>query len=156
MTEANTVTVKVSKSKAGKVTKATTSRKRKGPKMHGVRGWATFGVLFTLALSALLNGYANAQHSPNALAGWLMGFAVPVLVLVLSKIAGEKWQGNQRAVAKLAGGAGLSLLILSVWHCAESIALLTGSPVWLALPMSVAIDVGLVACEVALITEPRE
>ena len=47
------------------------------------------------------------------------------------------------------------MLLLSVWHCSESIALLTGSPVWLALPMSVAIDCGLVACEVALITEGK-
>jgi hypothetical protein len=37
-----------------------------------------------------------------------------------------------------------------------SIALLTGSPVALALPMAVAIDLGLVACEVALISEPRQ
>ena len=36
------------------------------------------------------------------------------------------------------------------------IAAITGSPVALALPMSVAIDCGLVACEVALITGERE
>jgi hypothetical protein len=33
---------------------------------------------------------------------------------------------------------------------------LTGSPVALALPMAVAIDRGLVACKVALISETRE
>jgi hypothetical protein len=58
-------------------------------------------------------------------------------------------------VARFAGCSGAALLLLSVWHCSQSIALLTGSPVALALPMAVAIDCGLVACEVALISEPR-
>jgi hypothetical protein len=121
-----------------------------------VRHWATFGVAFTLFLSAGLNGYANAQHAPLAFAGWLMGLAVPVLVLVLSKVCGEKFRAGQKAVAWFAGGSGVSLLVLSVWHCSEAIALLTGSPVALALPLALAVDAGLVACEVALITEPRE
>jgi hypothetical protein len=47
------------------------------------------------------------------------------------------------------------LLLLPVWHCPQSIALWAGSPVALALPMAVAIDCGLIACEVALISEPR-
>jgi hypothetical protein len=117
--------------------------------------WATFGVLFTLVLSAALNGYANAQHAPLAFAGWLMGAAVPVLVLVLAKVAGEKYRAGQRPVAWIAGASGIALLFLSVWHCSEAIALLTGSPVALALPLAVAIDCGLVACEIAIITEPR-
>jgi hypothetical protein len=120
-----------------------------------VTRWATFGVVFTLVLSAALNGYANAQHAPVAWAGWLMGLAVPVLVLVLAKITGEKWRAGQRAVAWFAGGSGVALLFLSVWHCSEAIALLTGSPIALALPLAVAIDCGLVSCEVALISEPR-
>ena len=117
--------------------------------------WARFGVMFTLVLSAGLNGYANAQHAPVAWAGWLMGLAVPVLVLTLSKIAGEKWQANQKPVAWFAGGSGVALLFLSVWHCASSIALLTGSGLVLAVPFAIAIDCGLVACELALIGEPR-
>ena len=120
-----------------------------------VTRWATFGVAFTLILSGALNGYANAQHAPNALAGWLMGLAVPVLVLVLSKVAGEKWEKGQKPVARFAGFSGLGMLLLSVYHCAESVSILTGSPLWLALPMAVAIDAGLVACELALITEKR-
>ncbi len=122
-------------------------------KSVSVRRWATFGVAFTLVLSAVLNGYANAQHAPIALAGWLMGVSVPVLVLVLSKVAGEKWRAGQRGVARFAGVSGVSLLLLSVWHCSQSIAALTGSPVALAVPMSLAIDMGLVACEIAIITE---
>ena len=120
-----------------------------------VAGWAMFGVIFTSVLSAGLNGYANAQHSPVAWAGWLMGLAVPVIVLTLSKVAGEKWLAGQRWVGGLAGGSGLALLFLSVWHCANSIALLTGGGLFLAIPMAVAIDCGLVACEIALITERR-
>lgn len=113
--------------------------------------WARFGVVFTLTMSAGLNGYANAQHAPAAWAGWLMGVAVPVLVLVLSKVAGERWRAGRRPVAWFAGGSGVALLALSVWHCANSVALLTGSGLALAVPLAVAIDAGLVACEMALI-----
>lgn len=122
----------------------------------GAVGWARFGVLFTLVLSAALNGYANAQHSPVAWAGWLMGLAVPVLVLVLSKVGGEKWLSGQKWTAWFAGGSGVALLFLSVYHCANSIALLTGSSLFLAVPMAVAIDCGLVACEVSIITAERK
>jgi hypothetical protein len=134
------------------------SRKTKPAVTPGVhtRPWATFGVLFTLLLSAGLNGYANSLHAPEAWAGWLMGLAVPVLVLTLSKVAGEKFRAGQKPVAWLSGGSGIALLFLSVWHCANSIAVLTGSGLLLAVPMSVAIDCGLVACEIALVTEPRQ
>lgn len=120
-----------------------------------VRRWATFGVGFMLALSAALNGYANAQHAPVAWAGWLMGLSVPVIVLTLAKVAGSKWLRGERRVGGFAGGSGAALLFLSVWHCSQSIAMLTGSGLLLAVPLAVAIDAGLVACEIALITEPR-
>src|SRR5262245_4713619 len=130
------------------------SRKKRGRKSgaHGAEHWARFGVAFTLVLSAGLNGYANAQHAPLPWAGWLMGLAVPVLVLVLSKVGGEKWLASQKSIARFAGGSGVALLLLSVWHCANSIALLTGSGLVLAVPMAVSVDCGLVACEVAIIT----
>lgn len=121
-----------------------------------IQRWGGFGVAFMLVLSAALNGYANAQQSPLTWAGWLMGLAVPVIVLTLAKLAGEKWRAGQRRVGGLAGGSGIALLFLSVWHCAGSIAMLTGSPFFLAMPMAIAIDLGLVACEIALITEPRQ
>jgi hypothetical protein len=116
---------------------------------------AGLGVGLMLVLSAGLTGYANAQHSPVAWAGWLMGLAVPVIVLVLAKVCGEKWRAGQKPIARFAGSSGAAPLLLSVWHCSQSIAILTGSPVALAQPMAVAIDCGLVACEVALISEPR-
>jgi hypothetical protein len=136
-------------------TKAGKDRDKPSGKLPSVHRWALFGVAFMLVLSAGLNGFANAQHSPVAWAGWLMGLAVPVIVLVLAKVSGEKWRADQKPLAWFAGGSGIALLVLSVYHCSQSIALLTGSPVALAVPLAVAIDCGLVACEIALITEPR-
>ena len=71
-----------------------------------VWAWALFGVGFMSALSAALNGYANAQHAPAAWPCWLMGLAVPLIVLTLAKVAGEKWRTGQRGVGGLAGGSG--------------------------------------------------
>ena len=114
---------------------------------------AIFGVAFMSIMSGLLNGYANSQHAPIAIAGWLMGLAIPVIVLVLGKVAGNKYKTRQMHMAWIAGGSGLGLLFLSVWHCSESIATLTGSGLVLAVPMAIAIDCGLVACELAIITD---
>jgi hypothetical protein len=116
--------------------------------------WARFGVAFTLVLSAGLNGHVNSLHAPAAWAGWCMGIAVPIIVLTLSKVAGESWKAGRKPVAWFAGGSGVALLFLSVWHCASSLALLTGSDLALAVPMAVAIDCGLVACELSVIGEP--
>jgi hypothetical protein len=119
------------------------------PEPTGAAPWATFGVGLTLTLSAALNGYANSLHAPVA---WV----IPTIVLVLTRVAGRKHRAGQLRPAFLAGASGVALLFLSVWHCSESIALLTGSGLILAVPMAVAIDCGLVACEVALISEPRD
>lgn len=113
---------------------------------------AMIGVVVMALLSALLNGYANSLHSPTAWAGWGMGIVTPIIVLILGKVAGSKWRVEQRWMAYLAGGSGIGLLALSVFHCAESIALITGSHLMLAAPMAIAIDIGLVACELAIIT----
>lgn len=136
-----------------KKTKAASAPKAKA-NVSTVR-WATFGVVFMCILSAGLNGYANAQYSPVAFLGWVMGISIPIIVLTLAKVAGEKYRDGQRSVAYLAGGSGIALLFLSVYHCSASIAALTGSPLGLALPLSIAVDVGLIACEIALISEPR-
>ncbi len=120
------------------------------------RQWALFGVIFTTLLSSLLNGYANAQHAQYAMAGWLMGIAVPVLVLTLCKVAGESLAVGMRGVAMGSGASGIALLFLSVWHCSSSIAFITGSTTALAIPMAVAIDCGLVACECHLIASKRK
>jgi hypothetical protein len=55
----------------------------------------------------------------------------------------------RQRVAFAVGAVGCSVLALSVWHCTEALALLTGAPVLLAFLLAVGIDCGLVACEVA-------
>lgn len=139
----------------GKTKSRKSSKKRSTPPTNdrSTWWWATGGVVFMATLSALLNGYANAQHATAPLAGWGMGLSVPVIVLILGRVAGNKWRKSQRRIAYLTGGSGVALLFLSVYHCAMSIAALTGSPLLLALPMAVAIDCGLVMCEISAITE---
>jgi hypothetical protein len=100
-------------------------------------------------MSALLNGYANSQNAPMAWAGWMMGAATPSLVLILSKVASLQWRKRRYSTARFTAGVGIGLLALSVWHCANAIAALTSSHLCLALPIAVAVDCGLVACEVA-------
>lgn len=111
--------------------------------------WATAGVAVMSGMSALLNGYANSLHAGAPWAGWLMGIAIPVIVLILGKVAGLVYQRGHARGAFALGAVGSGLLFLSVWHCSTSISLLTGSGVFLSMPMAVAIDMGLVGCEVA-------
>jgi hypothetical protein len=115
--------------------------------------YATTGVAGMSVLSALLNGYSHSQHATVAWAGWGLGLAVPAIILVLGKVAGILHGRGRPQLAYTTAGSGLGLLALSVWHCSESIALLTGSPLLLALPMAVAIDVGFVCCELAIIAD---
>lgn len=111
---------------------------------------AMIGVGLSACLSAALNGYHYSLHAPAAWAGWGLGLAVPCLILILGRV----WGGaTRKLVGHTAAGAGLALLALSVVHCADSIAAVTGSGQWLAIPLAVAIDCGLVACEMALLDE---
>lgn len=119
----------------------------------GLRLYAAGGVAVMAIMSALLNGYASGQHATIEAAGWAMGLAVPVIVLTLGKVAGLLYKRGHRRQAYATGATAAGLLFLSVWHCASSIALLTGSPLLLALPMAVAIDCGLIACEVAALVD---
>lgn len=116
---------------------------------------ATITVFTCAALSALLNAYSAAQHASIWWLGSLLGVAIPVIILLLGRVAGKLWlRGpSRRTLAYFVGGSGVGLLILSVYHCAESISMLTGSGLVLAVPMSVAIDCGLVSCELAAISE---
>lgn len=121
--------------------------------------WSHMGVYVCVVTSALLNGYANSLHATIPAAGWMLGIMIPLLVLILSKVAGM--QHRRRAVirvhksayplAYMTAAVGGCLLTLSVWHCACSLALLTGSHITMALPMAVAIDCGLVCCELDII-----
>lgn len=127
----------------------------KSPKADAValQRWANVGVWLTLGLSAVLNGYANAQHAPAAWAGWIMGIATPALVLILSRVASLQHRRKRRQLAMFTAAVGVGLLALSVWHCATAVAILTGSPIVLAIPMAIAIDAGLVACELATVSD---
>lgn len=118
-----------------------------------VRWVATAGVALTAILSASLNGYCYSTHAPAPWAGWALGIAVPALILILGRVAGGAWKQGQRLVMGIATGSGLSLLALSVTHCATSISAVTGSSLGLAVPLAIAIDCGLVSCELALIAE---
>jgi hypothetical protein len=111
--------------------------------------YATAGVAVNAGLSMLLNGYANAQHATVPWAGWGMGLAIPVIILLLAKVAGLLYRRGHRHLAAVTAGSGIGLLALSVWHCASSIALLTGSGLFLAVPMAIAIDAGFVCCELS-------
>jgi hypothetical protein len=117
--------------------------------------YAYSGVALMAVLSALLNGHANSLGATIPWAGWAMGLVIPAIILLLAKVAGLLYKRGPgfRRLAYLTGGTGTGLLLLSVWHCATSISLLTGSPLLLALPMAVAIDVGFVCCEVAALVE---
>jgi hypothetical protein len=121
--------------------------------------WSHTGVYVCVITSALLNGYANSLHATIAIAGWMLGIMIPLLVLILSKVAGMQHRRraslrvNKRVImlAYVTAAVGACLLVLSVWHCACSLALLTGSHITMALPMAVAIDCGLVACELDIV-----
>lgn len=128
-----------------KRTPAKRTPKAKGP--DGSKLWAYAGVGLMAVMSMYLNGYANSLHSPIQWAGWAMGLAIPAIILLVARVAGLKYKAGKIMAAKIGAGVIVSLLALSVWHCASSIALLTGSHILLALPMAVAIDCGLVYCE---------
>ena len=129
--------------------KRTTAKRTPKPKAgaDGSKVWAYAGVGLMAVMSMGLNGYANAQHSPVGWAGWGMGLAIPAIILLVARVAGLKYKAGKIMAAKIGAGVIVSLLALSVWHCATSIATLTGSPILLALPMAIAIDCGLVYCE---------
>lgn len=133
-----------------KVKPARKARRKVAPvKADNLQTYAVTGVAIMAALSALLNGYANAQHAEVRWAGWGMGLVVPAIILILGKVAGLLYKRGERRLAYLTAAVGIGLLALSVWHCSLSIAALTGSPIILAAPMAVAIDCGFVCCEIA-------
>lgn len=140
----------------GTVPKPTRSRKATPPPTppSDRLGWyAVAGVAVMSLLSAGLNGYANSQTATVPWAGWLIGLTIPGIILILGKVGGTLYHRGRVPLAYATAGAGVGLLALSVWHCATSIGLLTGSPLMLAMPMAVAIDVGFVCCELAILED---
>lgn len=122
--------------------------------------WAHVGVGMCVLMSVWLNGYASGIHAPDLWTGRVLGGMIPCVVFVLAKVAGMQYRmntcmgvirGRKIMLAYVTASVGLGLLALSVWHCACSLSLLTGSHIMLALPMAVAIDCGLVACELDIV-----
>lgn len=106
-----------------------------------------------VAGSAALNGYWCAHEGASTAAGWILGAAIPVVVLCLAKIAAIHHRKGHRRLAAAGAAIGVGLLLLSVWHCASSIAYFTGSSILWALPFAIAIDAGMVFAEVSAIGE---
>jgi len=123
------------------------------PPKDGLHQWALSGVIVMAVLSSLLNGFANSQHAEIYWAAWAMGLVIPLIVFILGKVAGLLWKRGNAKLAYAVGGTGVCLLFLSVFHCSQSICLLTGSQWFLGLPLAIAIDCGLVTCEIAAIVE---
>ena len=116
--------------------------------------WATSYVALSAVMSMVLNAMANCHHAQDhvVMAG-AMGALIPILVLLLGRVAGLLYRRRKPRLAYCVGGIGVVLLMLSVFHCTESIAVLTGSKWLLAAALAVGIDCGLVACEVVSVIE---
>lgn len=131
----------------GKAKKAKSARKP----YNELKAWSYAGVGLTLTASAGLNGLAFAECAPLPWQGWGLGIAIPVMLLVFARVSALLWGQGRRGLAYCGGMACLSMLLLSVQHCACSISRLTGEHVGLAALMALAIDAGLVVCELATI-----
>lgn len=125
------------------------------PPHADLRPWAYTGVAGTLALSGWLNGLAFSVSAPTPLHGWVLGLAIPCLILVFSRVAALCYARQRKAIAAAGAMACLSMLLLSVQHCALSISRLTGENVALAALMALAIDAGLVVCELATLSTAK-
>jgi hypothetical protein len=124
-------------------------------KRDPLQTWAYAGVGLTLGLSGWLNGLAFSAAAPSPVHGWALGVSIPVAVLIFSRVSALCYGHGRRPLAYCGAVACLSILLLSVQHCAVSIAALTGEHVVLAGLMALAIDAGLVACELATVTPRR-
>jgi hypothetical protein len=128
--------------------------KRSNGHLRLVETWGTRYVWSACVLSSGLNAWANVDMcgSDNVLAcasAGVLGAVVPGLAWMLSKIAGHAYRAGRKRMAIAVGAAAVALLVLSVWHCAHAIALLTGGGVVLSGLLAVGIDYGLVASEVS-------
>lgn len=117
--------------------------------------WARWGITLSVVLSAGLNGYANAELAAVPVAGWVIGVWVPILVVILARVAGgcrvRGWNGLAGAGAAVV----VALLALSVSHCARAFHVLTGCDYLSSVLMAVGIDCGLVVCELVTVSAKR-
>lgn len=140
--------------KGRKPTKAPEEKPVKAPEgPDRLNRWAHVGIGLSIGMSAGLNGFANAQHAQYPVAGWALGILVPALVVVLARVSGGAFARGWRQLALAGALVCVSLLGLSVSHCARAFAALTGADYLSAVMMAVGIDCGLVVCELMTITK---
>jgi hypothetical protein len=130
--------------------------KRQAAARQAAVAWAHRYTVGAVVLSAGLNAWASVQDSGSRsavgmAAAAVVGGIVPVGVWVLSKLAGHLTRAGWRRMACAAGGVGVFLLALSLWHCSAAIASLTGAAVLLSVLLAVGIDCGLVVSELAAV-----
>jgi len=127
----------------------------RSPGGYGLVSGLIVEVVITAVFVYIILGSTD-DRAPKGFAPIAIGLGLTLVNLVAIPVTNcSANPARSLGVAWFAGGSRIALLFLSVHHCSQSIAALTGSPVALALPMSIGIDCGLVACEVALISEAR-
>lgn len=111
--------------------------------------WARAGVFLSIGLSALLNGFANAEHARPGFGviGWGLGLCVPALILILARVSGGAFLRGRKVLGSAGGFVCVGLLGLSVRHCAHTFAVLTGADTVSAVLWAIGVDAGLVVCE---------
>lgn len=125
--------------------------KQPDPKTHE---WCHWGVVSLTGLSAVLNAYHAWGHSPVPALGAAISATIPVIALLLARVAAGSRRYSKPLSNSCAGVAGI-LLLLSVYHCGDAIASLVGCSLWLGLPLALAIDAGLVLCKVGTVVVPK-
>lgn len=127
--------------------------------------WSHRGIALTCGLSVVLNAHANLHHmhaslvSTAAILPLFMGVVIPCLVYIFARVAGTQWRRKARVIiggrriplAAITAFSAVGLLGLSIEHCATSLTLLAGMSGWQAYAMAIAIDGGLVACELDVV-----
>lgn len=144
---------------APKTSRKPATRKPVALKHDELTTWSHRTVITTAIMSAGLNGFANWQTaSPQGPAigvlSTAIGLSIPWVIYSLCRVLGEQCARGHTKRARITAVAALALLALSVHHCAVSIALLVfGTPIlnWECWAMSIAIDAGFVASELATI-----
>lgn len=81
----------------------------------------------------------------------VLGVGIPSLVLSMSSLFGTL-ASERNALAVLPACVGLTMLYVSLSHVADSVARLTGSTTHHAYAMAIALDVGIVTCELVGMT----
>ena len=111
--------------------------------------WAHTGIYTCVGLSAVLNATANYHHAPMGGGAWaiMLGIVIPCIVYILARVGGVQWSMGARYLAMFTASMGAGLLALSIHHCGDAISMLTGMQSWEGVLMAIAIDGGLVACE---------